>query len=263
MAGKLTSEPFRFRRLIGPGAESVFEEPRHLWLALRDWQLGWRTQIVISTGRALKRSSVEYFLGTGPNTASPVAILLPGAWERCEVLKPWARALLEAGFDVRLLPEFDMQEGTLRELGDRLSDYLESNDVEDVVIVAHSKGGLVGKVALTGEQGWRIRRIISCGTPYQGAPIAHLSPARLNMRSLVPWNEEIVELAKRNDENSRIIAIRAAWDQNVPSSLELPGARIVTVPVTGHNRLLIAPEAARAIVEYTLDARGDQQDYSD
>ncbi|WRS31131.1 hypothetical protein U6G28_05470 [Actinomycetaceae bacterium MB13-C1-2] len=257
MADKVVPQPPSFRRLIGQEADSVFERPRHLCLALQDWQLGWHTQARISLDRFFERSSVAGFLGSHSNQGSPVVILLPGAWERWEVLKTWATALIEVGFDTRLLPEFDMQVGTLQELGDRLSSYLDSNDLQDVLIVAHSKGGLVAKTVLVGNQGRRVRRIISCGTPYEGAPIAHLSPARLNMRSLVPWNKEIQDLAKNSAVNSKIVAIRAAWDQNVPSRLELPGARVVTVPVVGHNRLLTAPEAIQAIVKYALDATGE------
>lgn len=244
------SKPQRFRRLVGMGSDSVFEEPAHLWLALRDWHLGWRTQVRITMQRQFGRSSAEEFLSKYHSPGLPVAILLPGVWERWEVLKTWAKALAEAGFDVHLLPEFDMQIGTLSDLGTRLANYLETNALEDVLIVAHSKGGLVAKSAMVGVQGWRIRRLISCGTPYAGAPIAQLSPPSMNMRSLVPWNGEIEGLAKKTDTNPKIVAIRAAWDQNVPPSNDLTGARNVTVPVTGHNRLLDAPETAAAIKKY-------------
>ena len=48
--------------------------------------------------------------------------------------------------------------------------------------------------------------------------------------------------------NPRITSIQARWDQQVPTGSWLPGARVVTANIYGHNNLLTAPEALRVLV---------------
>ncbi len=230
------------------GELSAFEAPRDALKALHDWSRGWRNTVKVL---ALRRLRVQPKLGVIPGRDAvddaATAILLPGVWERWEALTSWGRALHTLGWNVEFVPELDLQFGSLSKLAADLCEHLERRDLQDVLVVAHSKGGLVTKKAMTMEEGWRISKLISCGTPFDGAPIASLTPYALEMRSLVPWNEELQELRKDIEPNTRIVAIQAEWDQNVPPNPYLPGAQIATVPVHGHNALLTAPEVIALI----------------
>lgn len=234
--------------LFGDPEEAAFANPKEGALALADWSRGWGPNLLHHTRRVLGAGPITDFPLT--DTGARTAVLLPGVWERWESLATWGRALHALGWNIEVIPELDLLLGSLQELADKLQKALQSANLEQVLIVAHSKGGLVAKQAMLGEEGWRIARLISCGTPYNGAPIASLSVPALQMRSLVPWNEEITSLASRDEPNEKIVAIQAEWDQNVPSDPKLPGAQIITVPVTGHNALLTAPEVIAVISHF-------------
>lgn len=253
MAGRLTrgSAISNAKKLFG-GRGAVFTPSRETLWALKDWVSAWGHSAAILAHRALTGSG----RCSHPARAAaqgPVAVLLPGVWERWEVLSKWGRALAANGFDVRFVPELDLQLGSLESLGQALSAFLEAGGLEDVLVVAHSKGGLVAKKTMIGPQGWRIRRLISCGTPHQGAPLAALSPKALKMRDLRPQEKQIRKLASSTDVNTRIVAIQAKWDQNVPWMDSLPGGKVVTANVRGHHRILRAPETLALVVRYALD----------
>lgn len=243
-------EPARPRFLFGEPEEAAFRDPLEGAHALVDWSRGWRMGLRAQTRRALRLTiPVPANANNREDEGHKVALVLPGVWERGEVLEPWARALRALGWDVRTVPDLDLQIGSLKELTQRLEDFLQDQSLHDVLIVAHSKGGLVAKQAMVGSQGWRISQLIACGTPFDGAPIANLTAPQLKMRSLVPWDPEIQALADNHEPNRRIVAIQAQWDQNVPADPVLPGATVITVAVEGHNALITAPEVI-ALIAY-------------
>lgn len=244
----------RPRFLFGEPEEAAFRDPVEGAQALVDWGRGWQMGLRVQARRALRRvlplPREEDTLDDLAIQSAKTAVVLPGVWERWEVLETWARGLSALGWNVRMVPSLDLQIGTLTELADRLSQFLEEEELSDVLVVAHSKGGLVTKQAMAGTQGWRIGRLIACGTPFDGAPIANLTVPQLKMRSLVPWDPEIQILSDNHEPNLRIVAIQAQWDQNVPPDPALPGATVVTVTVEGHNALLTAPEVVALIAHY-------------
>ena len=252
MAGKLDrgSTPSNAEKLFGRDS-AVFSPSRETLWALRDWGTAWVRSAAVGARRALDRAPNASAPATKPSR-KPVAVLLPGVWENWEVLSSWGRALSAVGFDVRFVPALDLQLGSIKALSQVLADFLATNELENALVVAHSKGGLVAKKAMGDSEGWRVRRLISCGTPFEGAPIAALSPKLLRMRSLVPQDPEIRELGASTQPNKRIVAIEAKWDQNVPRTTSLPGGKVVTANVRGHHSLLHAPEALALIVRYAL-----------
>lgn len=213
--------------------------------ALGDWALGWQRNLRNSTRRAARSGADPHKYHRGN---APTAVLLPGVWGKWESLENWARALHAAGWSVRFIPQLDHMLGPLTELSTTLDNALQELGLEDVVLVAHSKGGLVGKQTLVGPQSWRIRQLITFGTPYQGAPLAALSPQFLQMQNLLPGTPELVALEANTTVNTKIVSVQATWDQNVPPKQELPGAQELLVNVQGHNALLVAPEAIGLLV---------------
>lgn len=220
--------------------------------ALQDWRLDWQVSMRTHAQRVLAGGKDPNEYRQPEEAKAPTAILLPGIWEPWENLSNWGRALFALGWDVRFIPELDLQLGSLAELSKILTDYLQKNDLLEVLVVAHSKGGLVTKAAMVSEEGWRIDHLIACGTPFEGAPIAVVPPEIMQTKTLVPGSEELVELSSQTDVNKKITAVQAKWDQNVPANPHLPGAQIVTVDVTGHNALLHAPEVIAQISFFSL-----------
>lgn len=247
MADNLESPNQGPKYLFGNPPEAVFADMSEGVAALRDWGAAWRGNIAHAAKRLTRLGpDIDSLVKQG----APSVVLLPGLWERWEVLTSWGKALDALGFDVHYVPQLDMEFGSLGALAQKLGEYLQDQDLSEVLIVAHSKGGLVAKALMTGEQGWRVGQLIACGTPFVGSPIAALSPAFIRMKSMVPWDQEIVELGKLVEVNERIVALQARWDQNVPADPDLPGATVVTAPVVGHNELLRSPAAIALIARY-------------
>lgn len=176
-------------------------------------------------------------------------VLLPGVWERWQATWAWGESLHDAGFDVRFVPDIDLELGDVDELAETLLNYFDQAAISDPIVVAHSKGGLVGKQAMV-KQPNRIAGLVACGTPFEGAPLARLLPRALKMSDLTPEAEKIRRLAENTDVNSRIVSIEAKWDQDVPPVGGLPGGFYCQVPVIGHHQLLGDPITSKRIVQF-------------
>lgn len=216
-------------------------------LALRDYASNMRQNLRIA---GIKLGLVPGASADGYRLpGAPVALGLPGIVETWRHLESLARALYRNDWDVHLLPQMDYMNGPVQLLALRLEKYLVENDLRDVVIFAHSKGGLVGKMVMGGEQGWRIRAMVSLGTPYAGSKLADYAPQLAGVTNLSPRDESIRRQYLDLRPNSRITSIQPIWDQQVPSGSWLPRARVVTVDVYGHNRVLRVPSAVKVFLE--------------
>ncbi len=215
-------------------------------LALRDYGVA-----------TLQRArNIASYLGFWPGASvqdlrlpgNPVAVGIPGISETWRHLEFMGRALYRSGWDVHLLPQMDFVYGPVQLLSNRLDQYLRDNDLQDVVIFAHSKGGLVGKMSMSGDEAWRIRGMVSLGTPYAGSELANFAPQVLGVDDLMPAHPAIRRQFTDLRANRKITSIQAKWDQQVPSGAWLPGARVVTADVYGHNNLLTSRVAIQLLV---------------
>ncbi|WP_312348433.1 hypothetical protein [Actinomyces sp.] len=178
-----------------------------------------------------------------------VALGLPGIWEDWRHFHVWAQELHDAGWDVHLLESLGDMTAPVPDLAGLVAEHLHFHDLHDVVLFAHSKGGLVGKAVMLGPEGDRVRGLIACATPFNGAPITQLLPTS-ELSELSPHSPTIAELSAEREVDSRIIQVEAEWDQSVPPS-PLPGVRHITLPITGHSAMLSSPEVARTLVVLT------------
>lgn len=179
---------------------------------------------------------------------APICIGIPGIVETSEHLHIAGHALHSAGWDVHFVPSLDHLNGPIPLFARRLEKYLVDQNLQDVVLFAHSKGGLIGKTVMTGPQGWRIRAMVTLGTPYAGSPLANYAPKLLRVADMRTDALSLRTQYEDTSVNPRITSIQAQWDQQVPTGSWLPGARVVTANVYGHNNLICAPNALRVLV---------------
>ncbi len=176
-------------------------------------------------------------------------LMVPGVYENWRFMRPVIRALHEAGHPVHVLAGLGHNLAPIAEGADVVREYLESHQLRGVAIVAHSKGGLIGKLALTAElaDDARIARVVAICTPFGGARLARYLPWPA-LRPLVPGHPSLVHLAAAQAVNSRIVSIYGAFDPHIPEGSELPGATNIELPVAGHFRILSRPETRRAVL---------------
>lgn len=203
---------------------------RHTWWRVRDYAAVTRWQVEGLVSRARPDA-----FAAGPGRT---VVLLPGVYEPWRFLLPWARFLHDRGVRVHVLSELGANRGSIPDAAAVLGRYLADHDLRDVTLLAHSKGGLIGKLAMSREDpDGRIVDLIAVNTPFAGSRYARWFLVGA-VRAFVPTNETIVALAAEVEVNARITSVHSFWDPHVPEGSELPGAVDVVLETPGHFRPL-------------------------
>ena len=201
----------------------------------------------------------------------PQVVLLPGVYEHWSFLRPLGDALHAAGHRVVVVHGMRANRRPIAETAARVAKALARSAPPPAgrVIVAHSKGGLIGKHVLIDDEGEAlgVRGVVAICTPFAGARRARLF-ADPSIRGLLPSDETIVMLGDAASVNARIVSVFGTFDPHVPDGSALEGATNVRVPVAGHFRVLAAPETLEAVREgialLTQDpTRADDVDLAD
>lgn len=218
---------------------------RRVGVVLLDYLYAGRHQL-----RAAFDRSTPDALVAGEGTRAPV-VLLPGIFETWRFLRPLAEHIHAAGHPVHVVTALEDNRMSVAQAADLVRAHLEQHDLADIVIVAHSKGGLVAKY-LMGMQdtGPRVRSAVTVATPYAGSALAALIPVP-SMRALLPSSPGILRLAVNRAVNERIVSVWGWFDPHVPGGSRLDGARNIELDVGGHFRILARPELL-AIVDEVL-----------
>ncbi|MCJ1695147.1 alpha/beta hydrolase [Rathayibacter caricis] len=171
-------------------------------------------------------------------------LLIPGVYETWQFLRPVADRLNGAGHPIHVLPALGHNTRPIVASAALGQQYLREHDLRDVVVVAHSKGGLIGKHMMVVDdlQERRIDRMIAVSTPFTGSPLARIAPARA-LREFDPHRPVIRTLLAERDADARITSIYGMRDQYIPGGSRLVGAREnIAVSVVGHFALLSHPK---------------------
>jgi len=176
-------------------------------------------------------------------------VILPGIYESWHYLRPVAERLNELGHPVHVIPALGLNRAPIPATAARVHAYLVDHELAGVAIVAHSKGGIVGKhlMALDDREG-RVDRLIAIASPFGGSAMARIAPNPA-LRAFLPTDPVIAGLAAERAVNARITSIYPSFDPHIPDGSALEGARNVEVPVVGHFRILLQPAVIAAVLE--------------
>lgn len=167
-------------------------------------------------------------------------VILPGVYETWRFMQPLVTALHDRGHPVHVLDVLARNRLPVVDAAKLVTDFLERTDLSDVILVAHSKGGLAGKLVMTGPAAERVRAMLAIATPFGGSRYARRMPGR-TLRAFSPDDPSIVSLAERREVNARIVSIYAEFDPHIPEGSELIGAKNVRLETGGHFRVLAHP----------------------
>lgn len=183
---------------------------------------------------AVSRTRAESFHSGNLN---PV-VVIPGVFESWQFLLPLISALHRAGHPVHVVPVLRWNRSDVRSSAEIVADHLATAGLNDAVILAHSKGGLIGKyLMLTLDPERRIHRMIAICTPFSGSRYAHylLVPS---LRIFSPRDELTLQMAREEAVNHRITSLYGLFDPHIPEGSILPGATNMQLPAAGHFRIL-------------------------
>jgi pimeloyl-ACP methyl ester carboxylesterase len=165
-------------------------------------------------------------------------ILIPGVYEPWPYLLPLAQSLHQAGHPVYFVQELGYHTMQIPAAAETVRRLIDRHCLRDAVLIAHSKGGLVGKYALAHlNSDDAIARLIAIAAPFSGSVYASfwIIPA---VRVFSPRSPIIRELVANAAANTKIISIYGQFDPHIPGGSYLEGATNIELPVMGHFRIL-------------------------
>jgi alpha-beta hydrolase superfamily lysophospholipase len=211
---------------------------RGFW-AVRDWMYAAAWQV-----RSVSPTTVDDYR-TGDKQ---VVVVLPGVYETWPFLRPLMDALHERGHPVLVVAELKHNLRPVPESARVVIDVLAREGLDRVLLLSHSKGGLIGKYAMTNlDDEHRIDRMIAIATPFSGSAYARFAPAR-HLRWFRAVDPVVAALIRDVETNRRITSIYGVFDTMIPGGSELPGATNVRLPVGGHFAILGDARTREAVV---------------
>lgn len=186
-------------------------------------------------------------------TLRPV-LLIPGVFESWHYLEALGDRLRARGHAVHQPEELRLTSRPIPELALLVQRYLERHDLRDVVVVGHSKGGLIGKLLLLHDRDARLTRLVAVNAPFPGSPLARYAISA--WREFSPTRPVIRELAAATDVHERIVSIYSWVDQYVPGTSRLEGATNIELPLAGHFRVLAHPLVLDEVARWALAPAG-------
>ncbi|MDO5724378.1 MAG: alpha/beta fold hydrolase [Flaviflexus sp.] len=178
----------------------------------------------------------------------PRIVFLPGIYEANEYVRPLAQAFQAAGYPVSSGYLGKRTRAPVAELATELLARLDK--VGPVILLGHSKGGLIGRAALARSE--QILGLITVATPWRGSILARPFPRFTALGRLAPGGADSARTWSMEREmgiRRRIFSIRPASDPHIPAATDLDGAHNIVVPASGHFRPLAHPATIRAALD--------------
>ncbi len=179
---------------------------------------------------------------------NPDVVLLPGVYETWQFLRPVADHLFAHGHRVHTVAAMGNNSGPIERMAWRVATYLDEHDLRDVVLVAHSKGGLIGKYVMAHtEAGSRVRAMVAVNSPFGGSHLAHVIPMRA-VRHFHHRHPTLALLRENEAVNRRITTIVSRYDPLVRNHEATGGATVVPLDAIGHFIVMTDPRVLATIL---------------
>jgi triacylglycerol lipase len=202
------------------------------------WSLDYIYALRGLTAAALPGSGPEGYAAVDGDRARRPLVIVPGVYETWQFLRPLIRRLHDAGHPVHVISDLGRNAGSVPEAGALLAKLVSDRDLRDVTIIAHSKGGLIGKYAMALlDPGDRIRDMIAIATPFSGSRYATYLPIP-SLHAFAPTDPTTRLLVGQTAVNPRITSIYADFDPHIPGGSAVDAAVNIRIPEIGHFRIL-------------------------
>ena len=153
---------------------------------------------------------------------------------------------------VSLAPPYTSIGKLVPQLAQRIEEVCAATGADQVVLVAHSMGGLVCRSYLARHGGGRVERLITIASPHSGSELARIGIGQ-NAREMEPGSRWLKDLAS-SVTPVRAISIRTPHDNYVmpQDNQRLPGALDVELDGIGHLALLFSRRTAKEVLAACL-----------
>jgi len=214
--------------------------------------LDWLYVTVRQLQKFLSRDTGGGYL-TPPEPHKVPVVIIPGIYEPWQFMKPIIEALYHNGHPVHVLDGLGYNTGSIPAMAQIVRQYLDHQPLEHAVIVAHSKGGLIGKYFLAHHnQDGQVIQLVAINTPFSGSPYARFVPIP-GVSMFTPTAQYVRELLANRLLNTSITSIYSTYDPNIPQGSHLEGATNVSIDTVGHFRIVNNPAAHQAVLAAVQD----------
>ena len=181
-------------------------------------------------------------------------IILSGLSLRWHFLRVIADRISQAGHPVHIIPALGRNMLPVADLARLVRTYILEQDLRRVVIVAHSKGGVVGKYLLAHDNADnRVEAVIAIASPFAGTRKAKLLPftSAHELHNDSRLIQELQSLGSTVDD--RIVQITPAADNIVDAGpVQSENAKTIFVKSRGHHRVVFDKQVADEVM-HTLE----------
>lgn len=217
-------------------------------MAFKDWMVDYAYMLkgVVSFRLRPPRHYHEY-----TQAGKTPVILLAGLFLKWLFLRNIGNRISKAGHPVYIIPNLgrnllsvDWSAGLVRKV-------IDDKNLQHVVIVSHSKGGLIGKQLLAHHnKDGRVKAVIAIASPFSGSRLARLIPHHA-FRELKPGSETVKNLHDQKYVNKHIYSITPEYDNHIlhNSGSYLEGATNVVVPARGHHKVVFDQEVENKVMD--------------
>lgn len=149
---------------------------------------------------------------------------------------------------VSLYPPYTSIGKLVPQLNERIEEVCRATGADQVVLIAHSMGGLVCRSYLARHGRRRVERLITIASPHAGSELARIGIGK-NAREMVPGSLWLNDLAAENVPVPTV-SIRTPHDNYVmpQDNQRLPGAIDVEMEGIGHLAVLYARRTAEELI---------------
>lgn len=195
------------------------------------------------------RNPPSHYLGHIVIGKKPI-ILIPGVFEKWQFLKSIADPLSLMGYPLYTLEHLGYNTKEIHITAKLIRELIDEKGLKDVIIIAHSKGGLIGKdILISYNHDQKVKKVIAIATPFGGSGITKFISHRV-IEELSPQSEIIRKLSMKKEVNHKIVSIFGTFDNHVwpESSSSLEGAKNIQLKVHGHHRILFSKKVREIIL---------------
>lgn len=199
-----------------------------------------------------KRSAVMYLFFEPPKhhlehivKGKNTVLIIPGILGKWSFMKPIADSLSLDGHPVYIVKKLKNNLFNIPFSAKIVSDFIEEHDLKNVVLVTHSKGGLIARYLIEYNAAKdKIKGVVAVATPFSGSSIVKLIPQKAFLEFL-PDSLVIKKLQSNKEFNKKIVSIIPFYDNHVwaEKGSWLEGAREnIKIGVSGHHRVISKKE---------------------
>ena len=213
-----------------------------------DYILPGKAPVILIPGILLRWSFMKH-LGDHISLAGHPVYIVPGLKSNLYSIPISAKRLRT--IVVRVIPKLGHGAPNLPRSSEIIRGFLEKYNIKGAVLVAHSKGGLIGKYLLVhNNRDHRVKGMVAIATPFSGSSLAKLI-SHGSFKELRGDSAILHDLASHPLVNQQIISLIPQFDNHVwaEKGSFLEGAENIVVDVSGHHKILFDKEVQDKVLE--------------